>query len=465
MRGLASVRPSDAPRLRRWDAIVLGGALPGLVAAVRLGQRGARVLVIEEAAARQAFFGLREPFALTGWHPQGVLGLCLRELAVPLIDRRRLIEAPVAVQVVTPDARIDFGRTPLALAELTGWGLAKPKVGRALLEACERAARDERSALLAAPIVKGRRRPWSRRALTRSAPRGEPEPPAPEIVLPDELRPLLAGLTSALCERHGAPPSTETIARRVGGLLTGAASLRREESGLRGLLRRRIESLLGEFRTTGSPLELLSVGGWPAVGLQDPPETCAGRVLVLNAPPAAISEVGERRAPPALRTPEPVRRRICLHYRGEAQGLPEGMRERLVCISRPDGSDARAVVSLQVFPGSDARQIDLVASTVAPASERGSAEAEDWIRRTLRQLAPFSESALERVSDPRARWDHDGSIGEPPASRRWPRPLEARLSHRPAIFALDRDALAPLGLDGDLLLGWRAGDAIAEKLA
>jgi len=40
-----------------------------------------------------------------------------------------------------------------------------------------------------------------------------------------------------------------------------------------------------------------------------------------------------------------------------------------------------------------------------------------------------------------------------------------RLSSRPPIFALERAWLGDLGFEGDLLLGWRAGDAIADELA
>src|SRR3972149_5623246 len=51
MRRLDLSRRDAGTRARRGDAIVLGGALPGLVAAIRLGQRGHRVLVVEEGAA------------------------------------------------------------------------------------------------------------------------------------------------------------------------------------------------------------------------------------------------------------------------------------------------------------------------------------------------------------------------------------------------------------------------------
>ena len=50
MRGLPSIEQSGRIRTRRWDAVVLGGALPGLIAAIRLGMNGARVLLIDTSA-------------------------------------------------------------------------------------------------------------------------------------------------------------------------------------------------------------------------------------------------------------------------------------------------------------------------------------------------------------------------------------------------------------------------------
>ena len=40
-----------------------------------------------------------------------------------------------------------------------------------------------------------------------------------------------------------------------------------------------------------------------------------------------------------------------------------------------------------------------------------------------------------------------------------------RASQRPPVYALDRRRVATLGTEGDLLLGWRAGELIAAELA
>ena len=59
MRGLAEIKPGGRHRTRRWDVLVLGSALPGMVAAIRLALRGARVLIVEEEVATENFAGLR----------------------------------------------------------------------------------------------------------------------------------------------------------------------------------------------------------------------------------------------------------------------------------------------------------------------------------------------------------------------------------------------------------------------
>jgi len=40
-----------------------------------------------------------------------------------------------------------------------------------------------------------------------------------------------------------------------------------------------------------------------------------------------------------------------------------------------------------------------------------------------------------------------------------------RVSSRPLVYALERSWLGGLGFEGDLLLGWRGGDAIAGDLS
>ena len=158
MRGLPVLDASDCLRVRRWDAIVLGGALPGLVMAVVLMMRGARVLLVEEDTALTGFDGLREPFLLSGASSQGVLGVCLREIGIPLIERQAIVSHPTAYQVVLPDARLDVGDPARTIEEIVAWGLAKPEEARALVRALAHAAAAEREAMLRSTVVRISRR-------------------------------------------------------------------------------------------------------------------------------------------------------------------------------------------------------------------------------------------------------------------------------------------------------------------
>jgi hypothetical protein len=65
---------------------------------------------------------------------------------------------------------------------------------------------------------------------------------------------------------------------------------------------------------------------------------------------------------------------------------------------------------------------------------------------------------------PRLLWDDDGLLCDPAGASGWPAPFSTRLSGRLPIHSLDRTRVAGLGFEGDLLLGFRAADAIAAEL-
>ena len=197
-------------RARRWDVLVLGGALPGLVAAARLCMAGQRVLVIEEEAAAQTFEPLREPFLLTGAVGQGLLAGVLRDLNVPLIELRRLEQSPLAFQVVTPDARIDVGSPTRTAEELVAWGLAKPEEARDLTRGLEAAARAECEAMLSAPLVRDARR--SARARLRGA-RGGDSPADTALPVGPVAQRHPRGLPEAVL--HAGPSLTRAFAAQV----------------------------------------------------------------------------------------------------------------------------------------------------------------------------------------------------------------------------------------------------------
>ena len=58
----------------------------------------------------------------------------------------------------------------------------------------------------------------------------------------------------------------------------------------------------------------------------------------------------------------------------------------------------------------------------------------------------------------------DAWLEDPEPGDGWPSEIDLRVSGRPAVYRLDRSQVAGLGVEGDLLLGWRSGDVIASEL-
>lgn len=463
MRGLPAISSAEAFRVRRWDALVLGGALPGLVAAARLGQRGLRVLVVEEDVPGD-FPGAREPFLLVDGESHGMLAECLRALGVPLIDQRRFVGEDVALQVCDAEARIDLGRGTHTVEEMESWGLAERREARAWVDALDDAAEAERSALFDTTLVLSARvkarevlSGGRRSAAAPPAARGWP---APLRAAPAPVRALFDAPVRALSNLGASAPSAEAKARLVGGLLRGAVAVSGVE-GVRALLRRRVQSLYGEFRPVGGAFQLVSVAGQPGLAVAGTKEIWTGRALVLNAPTAAVAAASEGPVPDLLRAPPVRRRRHTLRFQGPRELVSPCMADRVIWREGdPDES-----VALRLLRGRRREdRFDLLASVVVPTDDaEAPPRAEGRIERALRDLLPFSEGALERKPLPTPRWDTDALLPDPTRGA-WPEEPDLRLSSRPPVYGLERAPVGGLGGEGDLWLGWRAGDAIAEQL-
>jgi len=475
MRGLPPIETGPDTRVRRWDAVILGSALPGLVAAARLGLQGARVLVIDEDAAARRAPCLREPFFLGGTGKEGVLGACLRSLRVPLIDQRRIEPDPLAFQVTLPDARLDLGKPAITVDEWVAWGLAKPDEARRLAAALESTGAAEREALLSAPMVKANRRSplGSRRPavetppdLPRSAPHSRGLPPE-LATAPPRLATVLSAWTRALSNLGGAEPNDAARARLLGAPFEGSAD-GRDADAVRAVLHRRIESLYGEFRTLDGPFRLVSANGHPGVAPDargESGEVWVGRALVINAPRAALAGVVDQDPVPApLSAPAARWRRAALHWKISSELLPGAMARRVILI----GDERQPLVStnlvtLRSFPHSDGKT-DVVAAAVVETDD-SPAGVESKIEARVASILPFTEGHLERVPVSEPRWDDEDARLDPPPDAGWPSPVEIRVSTKQPLYTLDRACIAGLGTEGDLLLGWRAGDAIAAHLA
>jgi hypothetical protein len=294
--------------------------------------------------------------------------------------------------------------------------------------------------------------------------------PAELASAPARLAFLLAAQTRALSNLGATPPSDPARTRLLGAPLEGGASLRGDNPWLSDILRRRIESLYGEFRSVPETFRLVSTGGQPGVAPDaagESSEIWVGRVFVLNASRQALAAaVTQDPVPEILRVAPAQRRRISLRLRAENEALPEPMAPRVIVVRDEDlPPDGTNIVTLRRFPPDRSGSVELVASAVVAADEPDLGAREAEISAALTDLMPFAEQRLERLRVPRPRWDHDALLADPPAGVGWPAEIEVRLPTKQPIYQLDRAAVGGLGFEGDALLGWRGGDAIAADLA
>jgi len=469
---MAGGRAALPQRARRWDAVVLGGALPGLVAATRIAIAGQRVLVLEEAAAVATPAPAREPFLLAG-ALGGVLDACLRELGLPLIERRALAPQAVALQMILPDARVDLGEPQLTVDELVAWDLAKPEAARALVRALGNASQAELAAMQSAPVVKASGLRSLARAGSRPSLHGRGLP-VEASEAEGRLAALLDAQIRALSNLGSTAPPPEARARLLGAALPGGAAFASSELGLRELLHRRIQARHGELRTVDRPFSFALAGEHPAVALDGARELWAGRVLIVNAPAARLGQQLVLWGKPAPAFLENARaathRRVMVQLRCESEVVPDAMARSLVRVgdsSRPGEGTNVISVARHPRPESDEApaEQDLLASAVVEDRPGARASVEEELEAALGELMPFCEGRVVREPLPEPSWDDENLLGDPARGEGWPGEVDVRASNRPPVYLLPREGLAALGLEGDLLLGWRAGDAIANELA
>lgn len=472
---------SEAPRARRWDALILGSGLSALVAAARICSTGQRVLLVEEGGRVVLPAALKEPFFLAGLRDQGLLDASLRALAVPLIDRRRIATERLAYQVAADPVRLDIGQPVVTAEELVNWGLAKPDEAFTLVRRLVEASEVERALLYEAPFVRMGRRSSSvpQNPFGASAPgqaravghhkRGLPGEAA-SVSAP--LARVLEAQVRALSNLGKLKPAPEAQARLLGLGLAGGAGFSDDPPWLIDLFRKRVSALYGDIRTLTGGFEIVCVAGQPGIRVLRSGEIWLGRVLVLAAPPSALRDAyGDDPIRPA---PDVLSRRVqrsfraVLLYRVPISILPEGMGARVIVPGRTPDEPTVAVTAYpcQTHPN----RVDLVARAVLcdvePADLEVRIEAlRNEIAGRLRELMPFCGDELDQVRLETPEWDSDdGWLEDPASGAGWPGEVDLRLSARPPIYHLDRSAAAGLGLEGDLLLGWRGGDAIANEL-
>jgi hypothetical protein len=347
------------------------------------------------------------------------------------------------------------------------WGLAKPELARDAVRGLESAAHAEAEALLEATLIRrGVRRTPARPAQAAARPGGRHLRGLPAALSRPEpaLARFLDVQVRALAQLASAQPSPEARARLLGAPLEGGVQFA-PGRGVRALLRRRLEQVHGEVRVATPPFELVEIDGHPGIALWRQRDAWIGRALVLNAPLARLAALFERAdaaVPEYLRQPGPTRRRTGVQMRAARELLPEPMCDRLIVVEE-DGADP---ILVAVHPvDREPRHVDV---TVIQAVEDGAdlPAAHDRLEAVARKLLPFSERRAVRVAEaPRPVWDDELALGDPAGGGGgWPTEVEIRVATRAPVFALAREELGGLGAEGDLLLGWQAGDTIAAAL-
>jgi hypothetical protein len=457
---------NDGARSRRWDAVILGSGISAMVTAARLGMAGQRVMIVEEEATRTAFAGVREPFFLAGARDAGVLDLCLRELTLSLIDRRRIEEEEVSYQLVGRDLRADIGSAELTAEELVAWGICKPDAAHELVRSLGEASEAERKAMLASPVARVGRRVSRVRpgiGIEGSHRRGLPAEAANAV---PEVARVLDAQVRALSNLATATPGPEAQARLLGCPLKGGSGFAAGPPWLHEILRRRVESVFGEFRTLSRKFKIVSVMDQPAIAVQGNSEIWTGRMLIIAAPPTALANMLEPNdTPDFLKLTRTTRRRLCIHLRVKRRVLPDGMSNRVVLMDEtgPAGEPG-AVATLSVFQrNDDPKWVDVVIRSVAVEGIDHAEQEQRLVERAL-ALMPFHNDQVERVPVKQPMWDDDHWLEDSPHGACWPGELDLRVNTKQPVYMLDRSWVAGLGLEGDLLLGLRAGEILEKKL-
>ena len=109
-------------------------------------------------------------------------------------------------------------------------------------------------------------------------------------------------------------------------------------------------------------------------------------------------------------------------------------------------------------------RVDLVASAVVP-SDADRERVGDEIEAAVAKLLPLGREGWVHVEQLQPRWDRDELLSDPPPTRSGPAEGALRPISRLPAYVLDRARSGALGFEGDLLMGWRAGDAIAAELS
>ncbi len=450
------VSPRDAParlRARRWDAIVVGGALPGLIAATQLALGGKRVLLVEEETTARIPPSLRDPF-LIPHRVDSPIDRCLRALGLPLIDRRRLTPERVGLQVLLPGVRADVGDRALTTDELIAWGLEKPEPAATWIDTLAAAAEAEQVALEESAFVRSGRGLAAARSLGLGRKRSDAG------ALPEATSDGVREWARAFGEAAGRPPVS---ARALGAAFEGIGCFATAAESLTGLLRQRFQALHGEIRLVSSRFSLVTVDGAAAIRPGHGAELWVCRAMVLNAPVNSLRHFIREAGGDAdfLPAPQRIGRRVTVCFDTEREQIPEGMARRVIDATRAD----RPAVRIGWNPSRSGARVEVFASALCDGDDAAAEATKTEVAERVRALMPFAGERLERrdaLETP--AWDDVGVVEDTPSGESWPREIGVRIVSRPPVYLLPRQAVASLGAEGECFLGWRAGELILSEL-
>ena len=388
----------------------------------------------------------------------------MRALGVPLVERRGLETEELAYQVLLPEARVDVGSVSLTAEELVAWGLSKPETATGLLHALAEAGRAEGEHLLETDWVRRGALRVGRSPVGSSARRLPHGIPGGLGEAEGDLALFFEAQWRALSGGAHSKPTPESLARLLGASLAGGARFRDHGTTLRGLLRRRLASLHGEIRTLGCPFGLVELGEAPGIARIGPGDAWLGRALVLNAPIhrlAAALRGWDQQVPRLLKGRAPTHRRLAVHIRTARESIPEPLAARAILW---DGGDDSPIEIAQHPSDQGIHFVELVLARKV----RWDADDEVETARILEATAgllPYDEGRAKLAPPPpRPLWDDDAARMDPARGSGWPEPADIRTPGRQPVFQIPRAELGSLGVEGELLFGWRAGDAIRESL-
>lgn len=430
----------------RSDVLVIGSSLGGLVAATYLARAGLRTVLIEEDTLAKRPPLLREPFALSGLEIDGPAHRVFRELALPLIEQRRVAQRSVSLQVLLPRARLDIhaGRRDLA-RELEAFRVCDPAAAQTFFEAVDAKGDELRARLVEgdagesnAPLVQ-RLKSLGARASGAEASLGP---------LPEGLGPVVSAMLAALSRLTPESPPGRDAALLLRGTREGGFFMPDAGSPFLDLFRRRFLTLHGEIKAAG---EFALVSEHGELGIELPRGQLFARGVVLAAPIELVRRVSTAAGTTprwlAPRTP-PVDVPLRL-FRAEKDSLPVGLAARAVVA--PGDPDALHWLARYADPVQEGVEWLLVAG---PGATRLPLD------QPLGELNPFPDDGLVPVDlGPAPRWDRDTADHRFLAAR-----TESALRTKPPVYAVGAELAPGLGFEGELLLARQAALRLAERL-